>query len=156
MHLMRSIRQITTMRTGLGDHDEWRDRAQCLGDDPNNYSLERREHHKTDRQATARDLCRGCPVMSDCATDALEPLAYSTVRGGVWIPSPSAGYAPHVIGWVGLLKALKWIASGAVDADDLMLMTDDLKRKSRARAERRPSPPVQQQGARTAAGGARG
>lgn len=94
--------------------------------------------------------------MSDCATDALEPLAYSTVRGGVWIPSPSAGYAPHVIGWVGLLKALKWIASGAVDADDLMLMTDDLKRKSRARAERRPSPPVQQQGARTAAGGARG
>lgn len=38
------------------------------------------------RDRAAAVICRGCPVMAECAADALVPLAVGTVRAGVWLP----------------------------------------------------------------------
>lgn len=93
---------------------EWREQAQCLGRDPREYELESMEHNKTDRQATARNLCDGCSVMQECAAEALEPLAKGTVRGGVWIPSAMPrGISARVH------EALIEIALGEALPDDL-------------------------------------
>lgn len=101
---------------------EWLERAQCRGRDPELYSLDSKMYRDIDRQARARWLCRGCPVMQQCAADALEPLAYGTVRAGVWIPiatSNQKGIGRH--GWSLIRDGLKAIALGRTDADALAL-----------------------------------
>lgn len=95
---------------GLG----WRGDAQCLGRDPREYELDSIAYNKTDRQAIARELCDGCEVMRECATEALEPLARSTVRAGVWIPfTMTRGTTARV------REALIDIALGEALPDDL-------------------------------------
>lgn len=64
-------------------NNSWRWEAKCLGDDPAKYDLDNRTSNKA---ATARELCAGCPVKSECATDALMFEAWGTVRAGVWLP----------------------------------------------------------------------
>lgn len=63
---------------------EWTRQAMCAGRDPRAYEL---DGFTGDRVAYARGACAGCPVMVECAADALEPLAVGTVRAGVWIPA---------------------------------------------------------------------
>lgn len=60
---------------------DWMTEAKCAGDDIERYS--------TDRlgtgpgvQAKARKLCAGCPVMRECAIDALRFDTRGVVRGG--------------------------------------------------------------------------
>ena len=100
---------------------EWLERAQCRGRDPELYSLDSKLYRDIDRQARARWLCRGCPVMQQCAADALEPLAYGTVRAGVWLPiaTSTSGLTPR--GWSLIRDGLKAIALGRTDADALAL-----------------------------------
>ena len=38
------------------------------------------------KEATACELCAGCPVKRECAADALQREAWGTVRAGVWLP----------------------------------------------------------------------
>ncbi len=64
-------------------NNSWRWEAKCLGDDPAKYDLDNRTSNK---EATARELCAGCPVKRECATDALMFEAWGTVRAGVWLP----------------------------------------------------------------------
>lgn len=61
---------------------DWVTRAKCVGRDPQAYEL---EYFRGDRDKYAAGICYGCPVIQDCAADALEPLAVGTVRGGVWV-----------------------------------------------------------------------
>lgn len=35
----------------------------------------------------ASNLCNGCEVLKECATEAIDPPAIGTVRAGVWIPA---------------------------------------------------------------------
>lgn len=67
-------------------NDNWQQQAKCVGKDPRAWDLlELRGGDSWD--ARAREVCRGCPVIKDCAADALEPLCIGTVRAGVWIPA---------------------------------------------------------------------
>lgn len=100
---------------------DWLEMIGCSDRDPELYSLESKLYRDTNRQRRARWLCRGCPVMRECAADALEPLAYSTVRAGVWIPSPSSSSGLTRAGWKIIREGLAEIASGATDADALAL-----------------------------------
>lgn len=76
----------------LRDRD-WAARAKCAGRDPADYELEplhggTREsinRNQLLKQARAHDLCLGCPVIAECAKDALETKAHGMVRGGVWV-----------------------------------------------------------------------
>lgn len=63
---------------------QWLSLAKCAGADPHEYSFDTIKGR--DLQAEASALCAGCPVLVDCARDALEPLAVGTVRAGIWIP----------------------------------------------------------------------
>lgn len=120
---------------GLG----WRGDAQCLGRDPHEYELDSTEHHNTDRQATARELCDGCEVMRECAAEALEPLARATVRAGVWIPfTMTRGTTARV------REALIEIALGEALPDDLTELLEPAQGASEYRsaaAPRRASAP---------------
>lgn len=75
---------------------QWIHRAQCLGTDPEAFDLTsskeltERYGEELTRDQVAELLCAGCPVMAECAAEALLPLAVGTVRAGVWIPQVKA------------------------------------------------------------------
>lgn len=96
---------------GLG----WRGDAQCLGREPREYELDGNEYKGTNRQARARELCEGCSVVRECAGEALEPLAESTVRAGVWIPAAAHGHIRSRV-----VYALSEIALGEAGPDDFL------------------------------------
>lgn len=57
----------------------WRAYAKCAGDDPAKYevtNLPRRRKHET-----ARALCAGCPVQSECLRDALVSIHVTRLLG---------------------------------------------------------------------------
>ena len=94
--------------------NDWRYSAKCSGDAPWKYELD--GARGIDRDQRARELCRGCLVIQECATEALEPIAVGTVRAGIWIPGSTA----HDV------KTLKrpreklvLIATGQITADDI-------------------------------------
>ncbi|WP_370876330.1 WhiB family transcriptional regulator [Corynebacterium striatum] len=70
---------------------EWRRQAKCLGMDPHLFDIQptKRVAEVYGDSATgadiARSLCEGCPVIRECAVEAMRPLAWGTVRAGVWI-----------------------------------------------------------------------
>lgn len=66
---------------------EWRESAQCVGDDPDRYVLDHGPHfvEHTERQRVAAELCDGCPVRRECAIDALLRSDRGVVRGGIWL-----------------------------------------------------------------------
>ena len=68
------------------DMNHWWEKAQCADQPLNNYVLT----GQRDKQATARQLCAGCPVKPQCAWDALEHQDSGVVRAGVWIPEDTA------------------------------------------------------------------
>lgn len=78
---------------------EWLDSAKCLGTNPKLYETDSEEVRRLairTKEDMARKLCEGCPVMEECAAEALEPLALSTVRAGLWIESnPGPGVRKH-------------------------------------------------------------
>lgn len=67
----------------------WQERAKCWGDDPERFTLDDGPHEVPPRYraGVARDLCDGCPVIRECAADALRYRVTSTVRAGVWCGS---------------------------------------------------------------------
>lgn len=77
----------TTTKTSNTERtlSQWLPLAKCAGANPHDYSFETSKGR--DLQAEAAALCAGCPVLVDCARDALAPLAVGTVRAGIWIPA---------------------------------------------------------------------
>jgi WhiB family redox-sensing transcriptional regulator len=64
----------------LGDHS-WQNRAACQGiDDPELFFP---EPERTDRIATAKELCAQCPVAKECLDAALEAGDRDGIRGGM-------------------------------------------------------------------------
>lgn len=63
---------------------EWRDRALCRNRDPELYVLDGIANNQ--RAARAKELCFGCPVMVECAEDALRNGDTGVVRGGKSVP----------------------------------------------------------------------
>ena len=107
----------------------WRSRAQCIDRDPDEYDLEGGTPRGEPRQPIARDLCEGCPVIRECAGEALEPLALGTVRAGVWITRAGGSGARDRV-----REALSEIALGEAlphDLEDLLAPLDH-PRPSRA------------------------
>lgn len=93
----------------------WQIRGKCYGMAPMDYELDRYEHKGIDKQARARELCKGCEVVRDCAVEAIDPIAHSTVRAGVWIPEQF-----HRDGRDRVLRSLCEIARGDSMPDDFI------------------------------------
>lgn len=103
--------------TKIDNTENWRYSAKCAGDDPTRYELDNhRNMDNMDKQERARELCRGCLVITECAIEALHPLAIGTVRAGVWITGV-AGSNYRVM--KPARNALTLIATGAITADQL-------------------------------------
>ena len=100
--------------TKIDSDENWRYSAKCAGDDPGRYELDM--HRNMDKQARARELCRGCLVVKECANEALHPTAIGTVRAGVWITGV-AGSNYRRLKFA--RTALKLIATGTITADQL-------------------------------------
>lgn len=99
---------------------QWWQDAQCAGDDPERYETAPDHAYKVcnDVQLMAEwigqgAVCDGCPVIAECARDALERRDAGVVRGG--IPCP-----PNTVGGANLAavrSALAAIAEGTAAAD---------------------------------------
>ena len=59
----------------------WRDRAKCRGRNPRYWDLAGRTH--LDAETAARTICRGCPVIAECALDAIDHGDAGVIRAGV-------------------------------------------------------------------------
>lgn len=103
------------MTTALQPHDvvmdkyEWREHAKCKDAATNEHDPYDLRGDVKDKQATARELCSGCPVVAYCAKAALAAPSIGMVRAGQWIPLEAGsltGYSPL---WV---EVLTMIADG--------------------------------------------
>jgi hypothetical protein len=57
----------------------WQKRSKCLTRNPLDYET---ENLPEGREAeTARALCAGCPVIKECATDAVQPINMTQLLG---------------------------------------------------------------------------
>lgn len=90
---------------------EWRTRAACRGTDPALWDTP--THLKHDDIAIPEQLamCKGCPVLRECAADSALARDSGTIRAG--IPVAATGGVGRLRSW----KALSMIATtGDVDA----------------------------------------
>lgn len=67
--------------------NEWPLKAKCRGTTPGIYALDEDPYrcHPHYRRIVAQWLCHGCPVIKECATDALRHNDRGLVRAGVWL-----------------------------------------------------------------------
>ncbi|MFS0078241.1 WhiB family transcriptional regulator [Corynebacterium striatum] len=73
-------------RSILDNGLEWTECAKCKSMPPDNFDLAPERISAQRKADKAKKLCAGCPVKSECATDALRYDAWGTVRAGVWLP----------------------------------------------------------------------
>lgn len=92
----------------------WHVDAQCRSDSPDLYDVDRLPNGDETRAAVARVLCDGCPVLRQCAADALDPLAVGTLRAGVHLPA-----TPSQAGRRKIRHRLAAIAAGSLDPAEL-------------------------------------
>lgn len=80
------------MTIALAAPTRWWENAMCRDRNPLVYELAGLEETtEVEKARIARRLCRGCPVIRECAADALAvPYDAGVVRGGVWLtPTPT-------------------------------------------------------------------
>ena len=65
----------------------WRDRAGCLGREWPPYDLP--DMSVAERRKVARWYCLECPVVRECARDALDGGDVSVIRAGLWLAPAS-------------------------------------------------------------------
>lgn len=63
--------------------EKWRDKAKCRTMDPRQFELDALHISQESRARLAAAACRGCPVKSACALDAIEHGDAYTVRAGI-------------------------------------------------------------------------
>ena len=87
----------------------WHLKAKCRNQPPELYDLSRVS--KLQKQHQARQLCKGCPVLADCAKDVLENDSYGMVRAGLWSEGWLRGGHNVREAWADTLPALRRIAA---------------------------------------------
>lgn len=105
----------------------WYDRAACRDDDPDLYETppalaatwNRPTHHrgtyeKTHALLNAGSRCDECPVVRECARDALACHDYGTIRAGIPVPDKTQQSARPIMRHV--TTALQLVAHGAPPA----------------------------------------
>lgn len=94
-----------------GQLPEWHSMAQCSkpGHDPRDWDTRRADNGRRDRAVRAATLCAGCPVIEQCAAQALAEQPTGVVMAGMCMPSyrPWKGNRHH-----GLGAALEAVAAG--------------------------------------------
>lgn len=70
-------------------HKTWVKQAKCANSDPRKFDPVGRPH----KNRIAAKLCAGCPVIAQCAQDALHYQDEGIIRAATWIPSHSDGNA---------------------------------------------------------------
>lgn len=70
----------------------WMARAKCLHEAP--ALFDPLSYPPQDRKEAARDLCRGCPVIGDCALFAVQHRCTEWIYAGEVMP-PSSGHSAH-------------------------------------------------------------
>ena len=88
------------------DKYEWREWAKCAGQPVHRYEL---TGDVINKQAKARELCSGCPVVQQCAKAALAAPSVGLVRAGQWIPLEAGSHTGYSPLWV---EVLTMIAGG--------------------------------------------
>lgn len=91
--------------TAPAPSSRWGHRAACAGRTSPDPSLEGVPYHR--RRAVARDYCQGCPVMAQCAADAVEHRDRGIIRGGIYISDGDRQFRAA-------RRTLRWIAAGFV------------------------------------------
>lgn len=73
----------------------WFADAKCRGRDPRDWDLGGRR--RADAEAASRTLCRGCPVVAECALDAAAGGDAWVIRAGVclWPRTTTGGQRPE-------------------------------------------------------------
>lgn len=92
----------------------WTQHAKCLGTvTPGNDPFEPGRGH--DRKKIATKLCAGCPVMLECAQDALHYRDQGVIRAATFIPNHADGI-PLLPGVIGRLMRIAGINQEEVAA----------------------------------------
>lgn len=68
---------------------KWLDEAKCKDMDPRRFDLMDRRVYEPEAITEAQRLCSGCPVVQECAAEAVTDIGYrlqTTTRAGVWVP----------------------------------------------------------------------
>ncbi len=117
---------------------DWRHSARCRDDDPETLFVQGAQ------QRDAREVCKACPVRTECLAHALD----NRIRFGVWGGMTERERRallkrrPDVISWAALLESARRAALASPPADP------DAPGRTRRSAPARPAAPV-----RPAAGG---
>lgn len=71
----------------------WHERAKCAGREPTKYEVVVSKIPRVIREQDeyARNLCAGCPVVLDCALDALDYGDVGVIRAGLILRHSSGG-----------------------------------------------------------------
>ena len=85
------------------DKYEWREHAKCAGQPVHRYEL---TGDVINKQAEARYLCSGCPVVQQCAKAALAAPSVGLVRAGQWIPLEAGSHMGYSQVWVDVLTMI--------------------------------------------------
>lgn len=120
---------------------QWWHRARCAGDDPERYEITPDHAFKVCLDIAAMgawvgqgSVCDGCPVIAECARDALNRKDAGVVRGG--IPCP-----PNTVG-SGNLKAVRAALAAVADGADAAAVRWQLVKDRIHRAERTSGHPL--------------
>lgn len=68
---------------------EWQSLAKCRDSDPELYDLSSSLYGRLTQQQrvdTAAALCSDCPVMAECAVEAIHDMSVGVVRAGIELP----------------------------------------------------------------------
>lgn len=118
--------------------DRWRDRAACLNDEyPQRWWVDMAGQYTGCQSIAACEawvgrgaVCDGCPVITECARDALDRKAEGTIRGGIPLVHPSSTNATGV-NHHRPLDALRLVACGAPPADAREWMVAERVKRAR-------------------------
>lgn len=110
----------------------WYDRAACSEDDPDTWDTPMtlgaawlrgdRERAREFMASAAR--CDGCPVLSECARDALRCIDHGTIRGGVPLPDKDQQSARELLPRA--RAALLLVANGAPASKARVALLNDM------------------------------
>lgn len=90
--------------------DNWRDDANCLGEDPELWYRD-----DAQSQATAKAICQHCPVKKDCTAYAKATGQKEGMWGRVWLGPPPGG------------KVRRWAAANGIDLNPSGTIPNDVR-----------------------------
>ena len=100
------------MTTAMKPHDvvmnkyEWRLHAKCKDAATRYHDPYELTGDVINKQAKARELCSGCPVVQQCAKAALAAPSVGLVRAGQWIPLEAGSHTGYSPLWVDVLTMI--------------------------------------------------